>query len=153
MTPETELTQPVSIQTPLSPKHARIQRELGLLEVGGLLTAHLEGGSREVVLYRNVPTQTRFADLPATTDVIVPVPDPYPGGVIDLAGLPVGSPLLPRLKGGTSVQGQVTTPDGRQWQLASYHPHGNGGGPPFDPSRHGFHTYFGEVLAWLSLHA
>lgn len=37
------------------------------------------------MLYRNVPTQTRFADLPATTDVIVPVPDPYPGGVIDLA--------------------------------------------------------------------
>jgi hypothetical protein len=33
--------------------------------------------------------------------------------------------LLPRVKGGQNNQGRVTA-DGRDWQLASYHPH-NGG--------------------------
>lgn len=151
MTPDAALQQPTGAESPRSPKHARIRRELAQLRMGGQRAAHLEGGSREVVLYTNVPAQHNCADLPVTTDAIVPVPDPYPGGVIDLVGLPLGSPLLPRLKGGTNNQGLVTTDDGRQWQLASYHPHTNGGGPPFDPSRHGFHTYFGEVVAWLSL--
>jgi hypothetical protein len=40
--------------------------------------------------------------------------------------------------------------DGRQWQLASYHPHQNGGGPPWDQMRHGFHTYLDHLIAWLA---
>jgi hypothetical protein len=33
--------------------------------------------------------------------------------------------------------------------LASYHPHNGGGGPVWDQVRHGFHTYFDHLLAWL----
>ena len=39
--------------------------------------------------------------------------------------------------------------DGRTWQLASYHPHQNGGGGPWDQLRHGFHTYLDHILSWL----
>jgi hypothetical protein len=68
--------------------------------------------------------------------------------MIDLAGLPLGSPLLLRLRGGQNNQGIVSA-DGKHWQLASYHPHNGGGGPPFDPLAHGFHTYFDHLIAWL----
>jgi hypothetical protein len=39
--------------------------------------------------------------------------------------------------------------DNRAWQLASYHPHGNGGGPPWDQMTHGFHTYVDHLIAWF----
>jgi hypothetical protein len=126
----------------------RIQQELCLLETGGQSAALLTNASRPVVLYRDVPTAGARVGLPATTDVIVPVPSGHPGSPIDLAGLPKGSPFLPRVAGGQTNQGDVTA-DGRQWQLASYHPHNNGGGPPYDPLVHGFHTYLDHLIAWL----
>ena len=128
---------------------ARIDRELMLLRDGGQVAEYFDAGGRGFVLYRSVPTLLP-ANLPAAADVIVPVPSGYPGAMIDLAGLPIGSPLLPVVKGGTNNQGNVTL-DGRDWQLASYHPHQNGGGPPWDQTMHGFHTYFDQVLAWLSV--
>jgi hypothetical protein len=125
----------------------RIERELRILCEGNQ-TADLVENGRAIVLYRNVPTNGARFGLPATTDVVVPVPSGYPGALIDLAGLPVGSTLLPRLKGGPNSQGIVEA-DGRQWQLASYHPHNGGGGPPWDQSKHGFHTYLDQIIAWL----
>jgi hypothetical protein len=125
----------------------RIERELGILREGGQV-AELILGDRTVVLYRNVPTGGKQVHLPEEIDVIVPVPGGYPAGMIDLAGLPLGSPLLPRVKGGQNSQGIVNA-DGRQWQLASYHPHNGGGGPPWDQTRHGFHTYLDHLIAWL----
>ena len=125
----------------------RIERELALLAQGGQL-AELISGDRLVVLYRSVPTCGTVHGLPPTTDVIVPVPPGYPASVIDLAGLPLSSPFLSRVKGGQNSQGVVQA-DQRQWQLASYHPHNGGGGPPWDQTKHGFHTYFDHLVAWL----
>lgn len=132
----------------MSPEgRARLNRELALLATGGQI-ATLVVGSEEVVIYRDLPTAGAGRGLPASTDVIAPIPAGYPS-TIDLAGLPEGSLLLPHVKGGGNCQ-RVVTADGRRWVLASYHPHGNGGGPPWDPARHGFHTYVGELLVWLA---
>lgn len=125
----------------------RIEREIARLLAGGQRTELISDG-RLLVLYRDIPTSGAKLSLPALTDVVVPVPEGYPAGMIDLAGLPVGSPLIPRVKGGPNSQGIVSA-DGRQWQLASYHPHNGGGGPAWDQLRHGFHTYFDHLLAWL----
>jgi hypothetical protein len=126
----------------------RIHRELGLLHDGGQIAELIVDCTRPVVLYRAVPTAGTRLGLPAATDAIVPVPPGYPAAMIDLAGLPVGSPFLPRVRGGPNSQG-IATVDGRNWQLASYHPHTNGGGPPWDQTKHGFHTYFDHLVAWL----
>lgn len=126
---------------------ARIQRELAILRDGNQFAEFLDVG-RHIVLYRAVPTGGAQFGLPETQDVIVPVPGGYPASLIDLAGLPVGSPFLHRVKGGQNNQGIVQA-DGRAWQLASYHPHQNGGGPPWNPMRYGFHTYFDHLVAWL----
>ena len=126
----------------------RVARELARLRDGGQ-DVELISGTRPVVLYRAVPTAGAARGLPAETDVIVPVPDGYPATMIDLAGLPVGSPLLSILRGGPNSQGMVEA-DGRQWHLASYHPHNGGGGPPWDPTRHGFDTYFDHLVSWLA---
>jgi hypothetical protein len=125
----------------------RILRELALLLEGNQI-AELVSNGREFVLYRKVPTGGARLSLPEFTDVIVPVPAGYPASPIDLAGLPVGSPILPRTKGGQNNQGVVEVA-GINWQLASYHPHSNGGGPPWDQMRHGFHTYFDHLISWL----
>jgi len=125
----------------------RIERELAALREGGQ-SAELIIGERALVLYRDVLADGARYGLPASTDVVVPVPPGYPASMIDLAGLPVGSPLLPRLKGGPNSQGIVVA-DARQWQLASYHPHNGGGGPPWDQMKHGFHTYLDHLIAWL----
>jgi hypothetical protein len=128
--------------------HERINRELGLLREGGQI-AEYQDDDRPVVVYRDVPTGgTRFG-LPEVTDVLVPVPPGYPAALIDLAGLPVGSPFLPLVKGGGNNQG-VLTVNGRTWQLASYHPHNGGGGAPWNQNRHGFHTYLDHLIAWLN---
>ncbi len=125
----------------------RIFRELAILEEGGQLAEFFSNGG-DFVVYRAVPTAGARLNLPETTDVIVPVPPGYPGSNIDLAGLPVGSPLLQRVKGGTNSQG-IRDVAGVTWQLASYHPHANGGGPPWDQMQHGFHTYFDHLISWL----
>jgi hypothetical protein len=127
--------------------HERVERELKLLADGGQV-AQLVANGEALVLYRDVPTDGAKYGLPSTTDVVVPVPSGYPAAAIDLAGLPVGSLLLPRLKGGGNVQRTVLA-DGRQWQVASYHPHNGGGGPPWDQMKHGFHTYLDHLIAWL----
>ena|SRR5579859_1575996 len=128
--------------------HERIERELAVLCNGGQAADLITANGRELVIYRNVPTAGAKCGLAETTDVIVPVPSGYPAAMIDLAGLPVGSPFLPRVKGGQSNQGAIAADD-RQWQLASYHPHNGGGGPPWDQTRHGFHTYIDHLIAWL----
>jgi hypothetical protein len=125
----------------------RILRELSLLSEGGQV-AELMANGREFVIYRNVPTGGARLSLPESTDVIVPIPPGYPASPIDLAGLPAGSPFLPRVKGGQNNQG-VYQVGGVTWQLASYHPHNGGGGPPWDQMRHGFHTYFDHIISWL----
>ena len=127
---------------------SRIERELALLQEGGQKAELILVGNRAYVLYREVPTGGTRHGLPHSTDAIVPVPSGYPGPPIDLAGLPVDSPLLPRVKGGQNSQGVVSVSD-RQWQLASYHPHNGGGGPPWDQIKHGFHTYIDHLIAWL----
>lgn len=127
----------------------RITYELGLLATGGMVAELvIANDRREFVRYRAVPTAGAQRGLPAEQDVVVPVPSGFPGGAIDLAGLPVGSPFLALVKGGGSNQGQAVI-EGVTWQLASYHPHNNGGGPPWDQSRHGFHTYVDHLIAWL----
>jgi hypothetical protein len=126
----------------------RIERELAQLQIGGLHAQLLLQASRPVVLYRDVPTGGAELGLPSSIDVVVPVPAGHPAAPIDLAGLPIGSPFLARVRGGQNNQGAVTA-DGRHWQLASYHPHSNGGGPPYNPQLHGFHTYFDQLVAWL----
>ncbi len=125
----------------------RIERELALLHEGGQI-ADLFTEGRAVVLYRQVPTGGLAIGLPSTEDVVVPVPPGYPANMIDLAGLPVGSPFLGRARGSQNNQGVILVA-GRQWQLASYHPHNGGGGPPWDQIRHGFHTYLDQIIAWL----
>jgi hypothetical protein len=126
----------------------RIERELVVLKEGGQSAALVTGG-RDAVLYRAVPTDGAAHGLPPESDVLVPVPHGYPAAPIDLAALPIGSPLLGRVRGGTNSQGIIEA-DGRQWQLASYHPHSNGGGPPWDQAQHGFHTYLDHLIAWLA---
>jgi len=125
----------------------RINKELSILREGQQ-TVELLTADRDYVIYRDVPTGGERLSLPVATDVIVPVPNGYPAAPIDLAGLPAGSPLLPRLKGGQNNQGTVHL-DGRTWQLASYHPHQNGGGGPWNQMQHGFHTYLDHLLSWL----
>ena len=126
----------------------RIAHELRVLAEGGQV-AELVAGTRPVVVYFDVPTAGQAKRMPSVSDVVVPVPSGYPGGIIDLAGLPVGSPFLDLVKGGRNSQGLVSADD-REWQLASYHPHNGGGGPPWDPNRHGFHTYLDHLIAWLA---
>jgi hypothetical protein len=126
----------------------RIERELARLRDGSQIAEFVQDASRPVILYKDVPTSGGGSGLPAITDVIVPVPNGYPAAMIDLAGLPVGSPFLARVKGGPNNQGIVTA-KGQQWQLASYHPHNGGGGPPWDQTKHGFHTYIDHLIAWL----
>lgn len=99
------------------------------------------------------PNAVIYYDLPSTlgivdsTEVLVRVPDGYPGALLDYAFLPQGSPLIGKVKGAAQESIQA---DGRTWQQISYHPHNGGGGPPWDPTVHGFHTYIDEILTWLS---
>ena len=126
----------------------RIEREIGVLRAGSQTAELINAPGRSFVLYRDVPTSGANYGLPAVTDVIVPVPAGYPASLIDLAGLPANSPFLARVKGGQNNQGIIEA-DGRRWQLSSYHPHNGGGGPPWDQTRHGFHTYLDHLIAWL----
>src|SRR5437773_6342484 len=99
----------------------RIERELQRLR-DGHQDAEIIVNGRAYVLYREVPTAGARRGLASSTDVIVPVPEGYPAAMIDLAGLPSGSPFLPLVKGGKNNQGMVAA-GGREWQLTSYHPH------------------------------
>lgn len=131
----------------------RIERELALLAEGGQKTTLVPGkwSSNDVqcVIYHDVPSSGGEKGLPATADIIVPVPSGYPASTIDFAGLRVGSPFLGRVVGAIDAHGSIEA-NGLQWQVVSYHPHTGGGGPPWDPMAHGFHTYVTELLVWLS---
>jgi hypothetical protein len=123
---------------------ARIAREiLRLTEGGG--RADFVAAPVAAVIYRDVPTRPEYGHL-AKTDVMVCVPSGYPGAPLDGAHLPEGSPLLGRVAG--SPQGIIVV-EGRRWQLVSYHPHNGGGAVPWNKDRHGFHTYFDEILCWI----
>jgi hypothetical protein len=95
----------------------------------------------DAVIYYNLPS------ILESTDVLVRVPDGYPGATLDYACLPEGSPLINHIKG--AAQDMIEA-DGRRWQQISYHPHNGGGGPAWDPTIHGFHTYIDEILTWLA---
>jgi hypothetical protein len=123
---------------------SRVSRELKKLSDGGC-RADLIQHPFPAVIYREVPTRPGYPHL-AHTDVLVAIPNGYPGALIDGAYLPQGSPLIGRVAG--SPQGTIQA-DGRTWQLISYHPHNGGGGPLWNKDRHGFHTYFDEVLCWI----
>ncbi len=124
---------------------SRIQRELEKLRLGGCKADFIQQ-PLAAVIYRDVPTRPGYAHL-QMTDVLVAVPNGYPGQPLDGAHLPEGSPLLGRVAG--SPQGVIVAADGRRWQLVSYHPHNGGGGPPWNKDRHGLHTYIDEILAWI----
>lgn len=122
----------------------RVQRELAELRSSGQ-DVTLVQQPQLAVIYRGLRTRPGYAV--ATTDVLVPVPGGYPGQFLDWAYLPEDSPLIGKVKG--SPQDPRIIVDGRTWRQISYHPHVNGGGPPWNPARHGFHTYLGELLSWL----
>lgn len=111
-----------------------------------------EGGANVTVI--DQPQAVVYHDLTvkpgmpvASSDVLVLIPGGYPGQLLDGAYLPEDSPLFGRVKGQT--QANLVTALGRRWKLVSYHPHTNGIGPPWDPTRHGIHTYIGEIMSWL----
>jgi len=124
---------------------SRVARELEKLKAGGC-RADLIEKPFAAVIYRDVPTRPDYPHL-KQTDVLVPVPSGYPGTFIDGAYLPQDSPLLDRVPG-QRAQGIIQA-DARVWELVSYHPHNGGGGPAWNKDRHGFHTYFDEILCWV----
>ncbi len=120
----------------------RIVGELDRLRAGGQVATVITAPA--AVIFHGLPV---LPGAPvATTDVLVPIPPGYPASMLDLAYLPEGSPLIGRVKGvpQTSIHA-----DGRAWRQISYHPHNGGGGPPWNPNLHGFHTYIDELLTWL----
>lgn len=122
---------------------ARITHELAKL-ASGLISADLVD-EIPAVIYRGLPTPLRDV---GRTDVLVLVPGGYPATMLDYAFLPANSPLRGVVQG-QAQEDQVTT-SGQVWKRVSYHPHNGGGGPPWDPTRHGFHTYVDELLTWLA---
>ena len=124
----------------------RIEAELAILREGGIDAEFYP--EQNAVLYRNVPTSGAPLNLPAVTHVVVPIPGGYPATAIDLGGLPVGSPLIGRAKG--SPNGPAITIGEQPYQLISFHPHGNEG-DVWDPSKYGYHTYYGWIRTWLSV--
>lgn len=125
-------------------EQSRVNLEVGKLVEGGAQVTVVN--QPPAVVYHDVSVKT---GLPIKeTDVLVLIPGGYPGQLVDGAYLPKGSPLLGRVKG--KAQGNTVTALGRAWQLVSYHPHTNGIGPAWDPRKHGFHTYFGEIMSWLN---
>lgn len=119
----------------------RIAKELSHLRESSQAVDFIPG-SPGYVIYRQVPTSR------GRVDVIVPVPTGYPHGMIDRAGLPEGHPLIGQVKGSPQ---EVVSVAGQNWRMISYHPHNGGGGERWNPSKHGFHTYFSEVIAWLEV--
>jgi hypothetical protein len=123
---------------------ARIEQEIERLRANGAEVEFVPGPA-PAVIFHHVPTRKGYPHT-RETDVLVPVPAAYPGAMLDGACLPAGSPLLNKVEGAPQTMLQI---GGRSWQLVSYHPHNGGGGPPWNPSRHGFHSYYSEVLAWI----
>lgn len=124
-------------------EQSRVGLEVGKLTEGGATVTVVD--QPPAVVYHNLSVK---AGLPIDkTDVLVLIPGAYPGQMIDGVYLPKGSSLLGRVKG--SPQANTVNALGQVWQLVSYHPHTNGIGPAWNPTRHGFHTYIGEIMSWL----
>jgi hypothetical protein len=123
---------------------SRVEREVELLRASGLRVTLLSSPAPAVVYHdlRASPS----GPVPSA-DVLVPVPQAYPGQFIDWAYLPEGSTLIGRVKG--SAQEHRIRALGAVWRQISYHPHNGGGGPAWNPTVHGFHTYAGELISWL----
>ena len=122
---------------------SRVQFELNKLVDGGANVTVSEQPA--AVIYHDL--KVRPGSPVGKSDVLVLIPSSYPGQMLDGAFLPDDSPLFGRVKG--SPQEQRVSALGRTWRLVSYHPHTNGIGPAWDPTRHGFHTYIGEIMSWL----
>jgi hypothetical protein len=122
----------------------RIEGELRKLRNSGQKVTLVD--SPRVVVYHDLPCIADNAPV-RSTDVMVQVPGGYAAAPLDYAFLPAGSPLIGRVKG--SPQGMLSVGN-TNWQQISYHPHGNGGGPAWNPNSHGFHTYIDELLTWLA---
>jgi hypothetical protein len=136
-----ETSEPLHIQ--------RIRKELRWLNDRSGINARLirvEGA--DYVLYEGIETGSKNPELPLKTDVIVPVPAGYPTSQIDMPGLPIDSKLIPYVQGGANPQAEIIVDD-RHWKILSYHPYANGGGPPWNPSLHGFHDYYNQLYPWL----
>lgn len=121
----------------------RIEMELSQLRESSQ-TVDFVRGQTSYVIYRGVPTKTPGVK----TDVIVAVPNGYPASMIDRAGFPENAPQISEVRGSPQ---EVVNVAGQSWRLISYHPHAGGGGLPWNPAIHGFHTYFFEVLSWLEV--
>jgi hypothetical protein len=122
---------------------SRVQREVEILRAGGASVSIIESPTPVVVYHK---LRTCSGCEPSHTDVLVPIPSGYPSE-IDWAYLPIESPLIGRVQG--SPQEHRIEAIGTTWRQISYHPHRGGGAPPFNPTKHGFHTYLSEVLSWL----
>jgi hypothetical protein len=123
---------------------SRIERELTQLRDGGARVT-LSTSPVPAVIYHDVPTRPGYE--PSKSDVVVLVPSGYPGAMIDGMFLPVGSSLINRVPG--SPQEREVEANGQRWRLISVHPHDPQKGAAWNPTKHGFQTYYGEVLSWL----
>lgn len=119
----------------------RVRGELTLLGESSQVTEVHNG----FVIYKELPARLNGF---FKTDVIVQIPRGYPSVMIDRAGVPAESPLVGKVKGSPQ---EIVSVGGRNWRMISYHPHQGGGGLPWDPAVHGFHTYLTEVVAWLEV--
>jgi len=120
----------------------RIEHELAQLRENGVSVTFLSEPEPAVV-YQGVPVKPGH---PAgSSDVLVKVPGGYPAAFIDYAYLPEGSPLHGRVPGAFE---HIETIGGRRWQRVSIHPY-TGNGAAWNKDRHGFHTYYDEMLSWL----
>lgn len=124
---------------------SRIERELSILRAGGQRVTLIDQPV-PAVIYHDVSVAK--GEVVSATDVLVVVPNGYAASFIDGVYLPEGSPLMTRVKG--EPQDPRINALGQKWRLISYHPHQGGGAPAWNPVVHGYHTYFGEVLSWLS---
>lgn len=120
---------------------SRVEREVEQLRQRGVRVTLV--AEPAAVIYHDVPVHSR---LPVqTTDVLVKVPSGYPGGIIDNAFLPEGSPLLNRTVG---AEQHVEIIGGLHWKQKSIHPY-TGASVAWNKDLHGFHTYYGEMISWL----
>lgn len=122
----------------------RIERELDEIRASGQQVT-FTAEPQPCVIYHGLRTRPGY--FVVSSDVLVPVPSGYPGSEIDWAYLPEDSALIGKVKG--SPQEPRIHAAGRVWRQISYHPHRNGGAPAWNPARHGFHSYLGELLSWL----
>ena len=124
---------------------ARLEKEVAILRENGVVV-DLVSSPQPGVIYRDIPTRDGYTLL-EKTDVFVAIPNAFPGVMLDGAYLPTGSPLLGKVAGAPN-QAQLQA-DGKTWELVSYHPHNGGGGPAWNPNRHGVHSYYSELISWI----